>query len=238
MVCRLRKSLYGLCQEPRCWFSKLSTSLKRYGFLQSYSDYSHFTLQTGSIQLIVLVYDDDLIISGNDSSTIATFKSYLSDCFHMKDLGVLKYFLGIEVARSPEGIFLCQRKYTLDIIAEPGLLGARPASTPIEQNHTLAKFESSILSDPEMYRRLMGRLIYLSFTRPDLAYAVHILSQFMQQPRQDHWEAALRTVRYLKGCPGQGILFSSDCDLHITDWCDSDWVSCPLTRRSISGWLV
>ncbi|XP_021716659.1 uncharacterized protein LOC110684511 [Chenopodium quinoa] len=125
-----------------------------------------------------------------------------------------------------------------DIITETGLLGARPAGTPIEQNHTLAKSESSFFSDPEMYRRLVGRLIYLSFTRPDLAYAVHILSQFMQQPRQDLWEAALRTVRYLKGCPGQGILLSSDCDLHITGWCDSDWASCPLTRRSSSGWLV
>ncbi|XP_021758525.1 uncharacterized protein LOC110723478 [Chenopodium quinoa] len=119
-----------------------------------------------------------------------------------------------------------------------GLLGARPAGNPIEHNHTLAKLESPLISDPEIYRRLVGRLIYLSFTRPYLAYAVHILSQFMQQPRQDHWEAALRTVRYLKGCPGQGILLSSDCDLHITGWCDSDWDSCPLTRRSISGWLV
>ncbi|XP_021715979.1 uncharacterized protein LOC110683881 [Chenopodium quinoa] len=75
-------------------------------------------------------------------------------------------------------------------------------------------------------------------TRPYLAYAMHIFSQFMQQPRQDHWEAALRTVRYLKGCPGQGILLSSYCDLHITGWCDADWASCPLTRRSINGWLV
>ncbi|XP_021744832.1 uncharacterized protein LOC110710799 [Chenopodium quinoa] len=104
-----------------------------------------------------------------------------------------------------------------------GLLRASHAGTPIEQNYTLAKLESPLISDPEMYRRLVGHLIYLYFTRPDLAYAVHILSQFMQQPRQDHWEAVLRTVRYLKGCPG---------------WCDSDWASCPLTRRSISDWLV
>ncbi|XP_021748627.1 uncharacterized protein LOC110714422 [Chenopodium quinoa] len=196
------------------------------------------TLNHGAIHLSVLVYVDDLIISGNDSSTISTYKSYLSDCFHMKDLSVLKYFLGIEVARNPEGIFLCQRKYTLDIIAEFGLLGARPAGTPIEQNHTLAKSETPLIDDPEMYRRLVGRLIYLSFSRPDLAYIVHILSQFMQQPRQDHWEAVFRTERYLKGCPGQGILLSSDCDLHLTGWCDSDWASCPLTKRLISGWLM
>ncbi|XP_021751608.1 uncharacterized protein LOC110717256 [Chenopodium quinoa] len=97
LVCRLLKSLYGLRQAPRCWFSKLASSLKRYSFIQSYSDYSLFTLQSGAIQLSVLVYVDDLIISENDSSAISSFKSYLSDCFHMKDLGVLKYFLDIEV---------------------------------------------------------------------------------------------------------------------------------------------
>ena len=238
LVCRLRKSLYGLRQAPRCWFAKLASALKRYGFIQSYSDYSLFTLSTGSLQLSILVYVDDLIISGNDSTAISDFKKYLSDCFHMKDLGLLKYFLGIEVARSNEGIFLCQRKYTLDIIAESGLLGACPAGFPIEQNHSLATANGDLLQDPEIYRRLVGRLIYLSFTRPDLAYTVHILAQFMQHPRRQHWEAALRCVRYLKGCPGQGILLSADCDLHLTGWCDSDWASCPLTRRSLTGWLV
>lgn len=237
MVCRLKKSLYGLGQAPRCWFAKLATSLKRYGFSRSYSDYSLFILHQGKIQLNVLIYVDDLIISGNDSSAINAFKQYLNDCFHMKDLGVLKYFLGIEVARSPEGIFLCQRKYTLDIIAEAGLLGAKPAGFPIEQNHHLAVAKGPFLDDPEKYRRLVGRLIYLSFTRPDLAYTVHILAQFMQQPRQEHWDAALHTVRYLKGCPGQGILLRADCDLRLTGWCDSDWASCPLTRRSITGWF-
>lgn len=172
------------------------------------------------MHLNVLVYVDDLIISGNDSSALSDFKQYLSACFHMKDLGLLKYFLGIEVARSPEGILLCQRKYALDIIAETGLLGAKPASFPIEQNHMLALARGSLLSDPEQYRRLVGRLIYLSFTRPDLGYAVHILAQFMQAPRVEHWNAALRVVRYLKGSPGQGILLHSTCDLHLTGWCD------------------
>ncbi|KAL2922825.1 Retrovirus-related Pol polyprotein from transposon TNT 1-94 [Bienertia sinuspersici] len=238
LVCRLQKSLYGLRQAPRCWFAKLASALKRYGFVQSYSDYSLFTMTSGDIQLSILVYVDDLIISGNNSSAISAFKEYLSSCFHMKDLGLLKYFLGIEVARSNEGIFLCQRKYTLDIIAETGLLGARPATFPIEQNHTLATADGPLLTDPEIYRRLVGRLIYLSFTRPDLAYTVHILAQFMQTPRQQHWEAALRCVRYLKGSPGQGILLGSDCDLQLAGWCDSDWASYPLTRRSLTGWLV
>lgn len=237
-VCRLRKSLYGLKQAPRCWFAKLSQSLREYGFIQSYSDYSLFTCQKGAIQLNIFVYVDDLIISGNNSAALSAFKKYLCSCFHMKDLGVLKYFLGIEVSRNSEGIYLCQRKYILDIIAEAGNLGSKPISFPMEQNHQLARSTSPLLENVEQYRRLVGRLIYLAFTRPDLAYSVHILSQFLNAPRLDHWNAAIRVVRYLKGCPGQGILLRSDCDQSLTGWCDSDWASCPLTRCSLSGCLV
>lgn len=104
----------------------------------------------------------------------------------MKDLGILKYFLGIEVARNQEGIYLFRRKYTLDIISEVGLLGCKPTSFPMEQNHQLANSTSPLLMDVEQYRRLVGRLIYLVFTRPDLAYSVHVLSQFLHEPRRAH----------------------------------------------------
>ncbi|KAG7537940.1 Reverse transcriptase RNA-dependent DNA polymerase [Arabidopsis suecica] len=110
-VCRLRKSLYGLKQAPRCWFAKLASSLEKYGFRQSLSDYSLFVLEKNGVEIRVLVYVDDLVITGNKVSEIEDFKAYLSTCFHMKDLGILKYFLGIEVARSPEEIYLSQRKY-------------------------------------------------------------------------------------------------------------------------------
>ena len=155
LVCRLRKSLYGLKQAPRCWFAKLVSALKGYGFLQSYSDYSLFTYTKGTVQINVLVYVDDLIISGNNSAATGVFKAYLSDCFKMKDLGCLKYFLGIEVARSSQGLFLCQRKYTLDIISEAGLLGAKPCGFPMEQNHRLGLATGDRLSDPAPYRRLV-----------------------------------------------------------------------------------
>ncbi|GAA0163351.1 transmembrane signal receptor [Lithospermum erythrorhizon] len=182
LVCKLRKSLYGLKQAPRCWFAKLDGSLKQYGFTQSYSDYSLFIYTQGKIQINILVYVDDLILSSNNHAALCKFKEYMSCCFHMKDLGVLKYFLGVEVARNGDGIYLCQRKYTLDIIAETCLLGSKPIDFRMEQHHQLACSKSSLLEDAERYQRLVGRLIYLSFTRPDLAYSVHILSQFLQAP--------------------------------------------------------
>ncbi|GJW64399.1 retrovirus-related pol polyprotein from transposon TNT 1-94 [Tanacetum coccineum] len=165
----------------------LVAALKQYGFHQSTSDYSLFTLQRDKVHLNVLVYVDDLIISGND---------------------------------------------------EAGLLGAKPTDLPLEQNHQLPLANGKPLVDPEPYRRLVGSLIYLSVTRPDLSYCVHMLAQFMQSPLQEHWDATLRVVRYLKGSPGQGILLRVACDLQLHGWWDSDWAACPITRRSLTVWFI
>lgn len=134
----------------------------------------------------------------------------------------LKYFLGLEIAQNPSGIYLCQCKYALHIVTETGLLGCKPAGSPIDQNHKLALTVSPILLDPLPYRRLVGRLVYLASTRPDLAYSIHILSQFMQKPREEHWLAALKVVRFIKGTVGQGILLRADSSMHLTGWCDAD----------------
>lgn len=236
-VCRLRKSLYGLRQAPRQWFAKLSDALRKFGFVQSYADYSLFSYQQGNVSLHVLVYVDDLIIAGSSHDVILRFKQYLSSCFHMKDLDVLKYFLGIEVARGNEGLFLSQRKYALDLLTEAGMLGCKPIDTPMEQNHRLAYAEGDPYEHPAQYRRLVGRLVYLSVTRPELSYSVHTLAQFLSNPQIAHWDAAIRVLRYIKGQPGQGILLRPS-DMQLNAFCDSDWAACPLTRRSLSGYFV
>jgi len=209
-VCRLRKSFYGLRQAPRQWFAKLSSKLGEYGFVRSYADYSLFTYRKGKIFLALLVYVDDIILAGNDSQACKGFKEYLNSYFRIKDLGPLKYFLGIEVARGPLGLFLCQRKYALEIVDECGLRGSKPVDFPIKENHKLALASGKFVDDPVRYRRLIGRLIYLTIIRPELCYAVHILSQFMQTPREEHMDAARRVLRYLKATPGHGILLRSD----------------------------
>lgn len=108
----------------------------------------------------------------------------------------------------------------------------------MDQNHKLSKAQGDLLPDPERFQCLIGHLIYLLATRPDLAYSVHILSQFMLQPREEHWSAALKVVRYLKGTVGQGVLFRADTSFTVTGWCDADWGACPLSRRSLTCWII
>ncbi|CAM8993843.1 unnamed protein product [Rhodiola kirilowii] len=237
-VCKLVKSLYGLKQASRQWFAKFSDSLIEFGFKSSLNDYSLFTLTKGDIFLILLVYVDDVIITGNSEELISEVKQFIHHKFKIKDLGHLKYFLGLEVARSTEGIFLNQRKYALELLEEHSLTDCKPAKTPIRLKHNLSMSTAPILNDQLQYRRLVGKLIYLTITRPDLAYPVHILSQFMQHPTEDHQSAALRLLRYVKAAPAQGILFPACSDLQLKAFCDADWAACPLTRRSITGHCV
>jgi len=148
LVCKLKKSLYGLRQAPRQWCFKLAHALQDYGFKQSPLDHSLFLYNRGRVFLALLVYVDDMMLTGNSSSHCEAFKVYLNDCFKLKDLGALKYFLGIEVARSSKGLFLCQWKYTLDILTETGLLGAKPSFFPMEQKLRLSADSGALLSDP------------------------------------------------------------------------------------------
>ncbi|CAM8928890.1 unnamed protein product [Rhodiola kirilowii] len=238
MVCRLHKSLYGLKQSSRQWFAKLNDALLQFGFTPSLHDHSLFTLQRGKEFIILLVYVDDIMLTGTSLDLIASVKAFLHECFRIKDLGHLKYFLGLEITRSSSGIFLHQRKYALEILEDAGFTDCKPALIPMEIKHGLSLSSATPLEDPLSYRRLVGRLLYLAVTRPDLAYPVHILSQFMQQPTIDHLNAAHKVLRYIKGAPAQGIFFSGKSTISLSAYCDADWAACPLTRRSLSGYCV
>ncbi|XP_039169889.1 uncharacterized mitochondrial protein AtMg00810-like [Eucalyptus grandis] len=185
---------------------------------------------------------------GNDNSAVKKLKEHLHLTFHIKDLGSPKHFLGIEIARSDRGISLSQRKFVMKIISEAGLSGCRPSVIPIEQNAKLtyvgydtgvsSSSDDPLLQDPSGYQRLVGKLIYLTMTRPDICYAVQTLSQFMHSPKQSHMNAALNIVRYLKTCPGLRILLSRKCNVEITAYCDADYATCPMSRMSITGFCI
>ncbi|XP_027768904.1 uncharacterized protein LOC107018765 [Solanum pennellii] len=188
-----------------------------------------------------------MLVTGNDLELIRRTKEESHKAFKIKDLGNLKYFFGMEFSRSKKGILINQRKYALEIISETGLGGAKPAWTRLEMNEKLTAIEldnltgkedDDMLEDVGQYKRGIGRLLYLTLTRPDIAFSVQTLSQFLQQPKKSHWDAAMRMIRYVKRQPGLGILMSSNKSNTMVVYCDSDWASCPNTRRSVSGFLV
>ena len=174
-VCRLRRSLYGLKQSPRAWFDRFRRAVLEIGYQQSNADHTIFFQHNSGKVSILIVYVDDIILTGDNLSEINRLKIHLAQSFEVKDLGPLRYFLGIEVARSSHGIFLSQRKYVLDLLTETGMVGCRPAATPIEQNHRLMA-DGGTPVDRERYQRLVGRLIYLSHTRPDITFVVSVVS--------------------------------------------------------------
>ncbi|CAL1405320.1 unnamed protein product [Linum trigynum] len=237
-VCRLHKSIYELKQASRNWYEKFSQALLALNFSQSRADHSLFIYRSGTSFVAALIYVDDVVLAGNDLSLIQQVKASLHDQFTIKDLGPLKYFLGIEVARSPKGVVLNQRKYVLDILADTGFKGTRPCQSPIEQNHRLGRSPSSPVDDPSAFRRLVGHLLYLTVTRPDIAYAVNLLSQVVHAPTQDHLDAAHRILRYLKQSPGRGIFLATDSSLDLVAYCDADWGGCPTSRRSTTGYFI
>ncbi|XP_016199009.1 uncharacterized protein LOC107639969 [Arachis ipaensis] len=165
---------------------------------------------------------------------IRNVKKVLDEKFKIKDIGRLKYFLGLKFAHSSKGLAICQRKYTLDLLEEFGTLGAKPASTPMHYSAALSKNLGTKLSDSLWYRKLVGRLLYLTNTRPDISYAVGCLSQFLDCPTDQHFQVGLHVLRYLKGDPSSSLFFAKDNNLKLTGFVDSDWATCPDTRRSRS----
>ncbi|CAL1377402.1 unnamed protein product [Linum trigynum] len=238
LVRRLKKSLYGLKQASRQWFAKLADCLIHQGFVPSQVDHSLFSKSVGASYTCVLVYVDDLLVGGNDLAAINQLKLVLHQAFSIKDMGQLKFFLGIEVARNHSGIHLSQRKYTLEILEEADVLLSKPVSTPMDYKQHLSSTHSDPYPDPSFYRRLVGKLIYLTTTRPDISFATQQVAQYMSNPSNSHYQAVTRILRYLKSAPSTDLFYPSNSTLHLKSFSDSDWASCLDTRRSVTGYCV
>jgi len=238
VVCKLKRSLYGLKQAPRAWFDKFRTTLLRFSFVQNKYDSSLFLCTTSTGYVFLLVYVDDIVITGTDSTLISRLQQHLRDSFHMKDLGSLTYFLGLEVHSSPSGIYMHQQKYTHDLIALAGFQASSPVDTPLEVNVKFQSDDGDLLPNPSLYRQLVGSLNYLTITRPDISFAVQQVSQFMQSPRHLHLAAVRRIIRYLLGSSNRGLFYLAGSPISLVAYSDADWAGCPDTRRSVTGWCM
>ncbi|RVW51869.1 Retrovirus-related Pol polyprotein from transposon RE1 [Vitis vinifera] len=222
-----------------CTLMALGIFVQEFGMLRSTADHSVFYHHNSLGQCIYLVvYVDDIVITGSDQDGIQKLKQHFFTHFQTKDLGKLKYFLGIEIAQSSSGVVLSQRKYALDILEETGMLDCKPVDTPMDPNVKLVPGQGEPLGDPERYRRLVGKLNYLTITRPDISFPVSVVSQFLQSPCDSHWDAVIRILRYIKSTPGQGVLYENRGHTQVVGYTDADWAGSPTDRRSTSGYCV
>jgi len=222
ICCKLKKSLYGLKQASRQWYDKLAQVLFSRGYTHSDSDYSLFFRKTGTSLVFVAVYVDDIVLTGTDVGEISSLRCFLRDKFKIKDLGKLHYFLGLEILYKDTGVLISQRKFTIDLLKEFDCSSYRPVMSPLESTVKLKANDGVLLKDPTHYRKLVGKLNFLTHTRIDIAFSVQHLSQFLQSPREPHLQAAYHVLRYLKSDPCLGIFLSNDKSCTVTAYCDSD----------------
>jgi hypothetical protein len=236
-VCKLHKSLYGLKQAPRAWNARFTQFLPSLGFATTYSDSSLFVKHVGSQIVVLLLYVDDIILTGSASAAILQVIQALSTEFDITDLGSLHFFLGIQITHTSTGLFLSQSKYIEDLLIKSEMVDAKPCDTPCLPYHRLLKEDGAPYPNPTVYRSIVGALQYLTFTRPDIAFSVHQVCQFMQNPMVSHFTAVKRILRYLKGTLHVGISYTKG-DLQLKAFSDADWAGDPNDRRSTTGLVI
>lgn len=237
-VCRLKKSLYGLKQAPRAWYQRFADYVTTIGFRLSTSDHSLFIYRQQSDMAYILLYVDDIILITSTQVLRKSIMSLLATEFAMKDLGPLSYFLGIAVSRHPGGLFLSQSTYASEILERAGMTSCKPTATPVDTKQKLSTSSGTAYEDPSLYRSLAGALQYLTFTRPDISYAVQQVCLHMHAPKTEHMLALKRILRYVQGTIHYGLHLSPSPITKLISYTDADWGGCPDTRRSTSGYCV
>eukprot|EP01018_Ginkgo_biloba_P029557 Gb_20738 [translate_table: standard] len=234
-VYKLKKSLYGLKKAPKAWYSRIDTYFQQKGFQKSSSDPNLYIKVIGSDILIISLYVDDLIYIGNNHHMLHDFKVGMCKEFKMLDLRQLHYFLGIKIWQSGKGIFMSQVKYAMDILKKFNMSDCKPLATLVQFGLKLSKYEDSDSVDTTLYRQLIGSLIYLSSTRPDISYAVSLVSRFMADPKIEHWKITKRILRYIRGTKDYGLQYKRTKNFRLIGYTDADWAGDIDDRKSTSG---
>ncbi|KAD6453258.1 hypothetical protein E3N88_07963 [Mikania micrantha] len=235
MVYKLQKALYGLRQAPRAWNMKLDKSLKELGFTRCAHEQAVYKVRTSDAILIIGVYVDDLIVTGSSERKIADFKEKMKSIFEMSDLGKLSYYLGIEVDQKQDSILVKQESYALKILSQMGMQKCNEAKWPMDQKLQLTKDESGKDVNATDYRRVIGSLIYLINTRPDLSFSVGVASKFMQSPKESHQNVVKQILRYLKGTVSYGLKYRKGGDGQLVGYSDSSHGTDIEDRRGTTG---
>ena len=237
-VYKLKKALYGLKQAPRSWYSRIEAYFMKEGFEKC--DYEHTlfikTRKEGKV-LIVSLYVDDLIFTGNDVLMFTEFKNSMKDEFDMTDLGKMRYFLGLEVLQRSDGIFISQKKYTLEVLQRFGMGKSNSVHNPIVPGFKLMKDEGGVKVDKTYHKQVVGSLMYLTATRPDMMFVVSLISRYMENPTELHLQAAKRVLRYLQGTTEFGIFYRKGGDDELVTYTDSDHAGDLDERKSTSGYV-
>ncbi|KAJ9565938.1 hypothetical protein OSB04_001904 [Centaurea solstitialis] len=220
-VYKLEKALYGLRQAPRAWNIKLDGILREMGFQRCLHESAVYTKVSRGEYIIVAVYVDDLFVTGTCHEITSQFKSMMSSKFEMSDLGLLTYYLGIEVSQENDCVTIKQASYDVKILKEAGMEEYNVAQCPMEPGLKLSKAEDEPEVEATHYRRVVGCLRYLLHTRPDLAYSVGVVSRYMQSPRESHARAVKQILRYLRGTISFGIRYERCDELKLLGYSDS-----------------
>ncbi|OIT08893.1 retrovirus-related pol polyprotein from transposon tnt 1-94, partial [Nicotiana attenuata] len=237
-VLKLKKALYGLKQAPRAWNSRIDKYFQANGFSKCPHEHALYVkiAKNGDI-LLVCLYVDDLIFTGNNPKMFEEFKEAMAREFEMTDIGLMSYYLGIQVQQRKDGIFISQGEYAKEILKKFEMDNCNPVSTPVECGVKISKHGDGENVNPTFFKSLVGSLRYLTCTRPDILYGVGLVSRFMEAPTTSHLKVAKRILRYIKDTLDYGILYSSSKDSKFVGYCDSDWAGDIDDRKSTTGFV-
>ncbi|GJW11170.1 retrovirus-related pol polyprotein from transposon TNT 1-94 [Tanacetum coccineum] len=234
-VYRLKKALYGLKQAPRAWYDTLSRFLLDNKFSKGAVDPTLFTRKTGKHILLVQIYVDDIIFASTDPKACDIFSNEMSSKFQMSMMGQMSFFLGLQVSQNPRGIFINQSKFALEILKKFGMDSCDPVDTPMVDRLKLDEDPLGIRVDQTQFLSMVGSLIYLTASRPDLVFVVCMCARYQASPTKKHLEALKRIFRYLRGTINWGLWYLKDITLALMAYANADHAGCQDTQRSTSG---
>ena len=234
-VFKLKKSLYGLKQAPRAWYDRLSKFLIKNDFKRGQVDTTLFRRTLGKDILVVQIYVDDIIFGSFNASLCKEFSELMQDEFEMSMMGELKFFLGIQINQCKDGVNVHQSKYTKEHLKKFKLEDCKVMNTPMHPTCTLNKEDEGAKVDQKLYRGMIGSLLYLTASRPDILFSVCLCARFQSDPRESHMTAVKRIFRYLKGTTNLGLLYRKSLDYKLIGFCDADYAGDRIERKSTSG---